>query len=382
MRYHLGAAFAVALAASVTPAIVTPVMAAVEVGQLDCRGASQQFIVGSITNLQCLFRPSSGAVRRPMTHRSGASASTSATISPPRSSGRCSRRTMSRPGSAERHLCWRVRQRDGRRRHRRQRAVGRLQQHHRAAAAERAGPDRPRRCRRHLGDGDAARPNRRVAVIVTAADRIQRFDCVSRRRASMRGGAFILTCLACLPGRCASASEERASLEWRTSDATQDAAVRTGRHCHALCRNGLSAWLSPLCCRSVPARSPRTISSSRSARRGVGETFVPELGQNAGIFKKHGLALDIFYTQGGGETIQVVISNAAHIGVAIGFLGTIGAYRQGRAGARHRLDLHRRQAIVLVCARRFADQVAARTPPARPWPIRPTAPRPTPRCWR
>ena len=63
--------------------------------------------------------------------------------------------------------------------------------------------------------------------------------------------------------------------------------------------------------------------------RGVGETIVPELGQNAGIFKKHGLALDIFYTQGGGETIQVVISNAAHIGVAIGFLGTIGAYAKG-----------------------------------------------------
>jgi len=63
--------------------------------------------------------------------------------------------------------------------------------------------------------------------------------------------------------------------------------------------------------------------------RGVGETFVPELGQNAGIFKKHGLALEIFYTQGGGETIQVVISNAAHIGVAIGFLGTIGAYSKG-----------------------------------------------------
>ena len=61
MRYHLGAAFAVAFAASVTPAIVTPVMAAVEVGQLDCRGSSQQFVLGSITNLQCVFRPSSGA---------------------------------------------------------------------------------------------------------------------------------------------------------------------------------------------------------------------------------------------------------------------------------------------------------------------------------
>ena len=63
--------------------------------------------------------------------------------------------------------------------------------------------------------------------------------------------------------------------------------------------------------------------------RGVGEAFVPELGQNAGIFKKHGLELDIFYTQGGGETIQIVISGAAHIGVTIGFLGTIGAFAKG-----------------------------------------------------
>jgi NitT/TauT family transport system substrate-binding protein len=63
--------------------------------------------------------------------------------------------------------------------------------------------------------------------------------------------------------------------------------------------------------------------------RGVGEAFVPELGQNAGIFKKHGIELEIFYTQGGGETIQIVISGAAHIGGQIGFLGTIGAFAKG-----------------------------------------------------
>ena len=63
--------------------------------------------------------------------------------------------------------------------------------------------------------------------------------------------------------------------------------------------------------------------------RGVGEAFVPELGQNAGIFRKHGIELDIFYTQGGGETIQIVISGAAHIGGQIGFLGAIGAFAKG-----------------------------------------------------
>src|SRR5215211_1534856 len=63
--------------------------------------------------------------------------------------------------------------------------------------------------------------------------------------------------------------------------------------------------------------------------RGVGETFVPELGQNAGVFKKHGLVLDILYTQGGGETQQVVISNSAQIGVAPGVMGVLGAYAKG-----------------------------------------------------
>jgi len=63
--------------------------------------------------------------------------------------------------------------------------------------------------------------------------------------------------------------------------------------------------------------------------KGVGETFVPELGQAAGFFEKHGLVLDVLYTQGGGETQQAVISNSAQIGVAAGFLGTLGAFAKG-----------------------------------------------------
>jgi NitT/TauT family transport system substrate-binding protein len=63
--------------------------------------------------------------------------------------------------------------------------------------------------------------------------------------------------------------------------------------------------------------------------RGVGETFVPELGQNAGIFKKQGLTLDVLYTDGGGVTQQIVISDSAQIGIANGFLGTLGAFSKG-----------------------------------------------------
>jgi NitT/TauT family transport system substrate-binding protein len=63
--------------------------------------------------------------------------------------------------------------------------------------------------------------------------------------------------------------------------------------------------------------------------RGIGETFVTEVGYKAGLFKKHNLTLDIFYTDGGGETQQAVISDSAQIGIASGFLGAIGVFAKG-----------------------------------------------------
>src|SRR5713226_2492719 len=63
--------------------------------------------------------------------------------------------------------------------------------------------------------------------------------------------------------------------------------------------------------------------------RGIGETFVTEVGYKAGLFNKHNLVLDIFYTDGGGETQQAVISNSAQIGIASGFLGAIGVFTKG-----------------------------------------------------
>ena len=63
--------------------------------------------------------------------------------------------------------------------------------------------------------------------------------------------------------------------------------------------------------------------------RGIGETFVTEVGYKAGLFNKHNLVLDIFYTDGGGETQQAVISNSAQIGIASGFLGAMGVFAKG-----------------------------------------------------
>ena len=66
-----------------------------------------------------------------------------------------------------------------------------------------------------------------------------------------------------------------------------------------------------------------------SPQRGSWEGAIPELGKETGIFTRHGLDLDILYTQGGGETLQIVISGAVDIGLSAGTLGTLGAYGKG-----------------------------------------------------
>jgi NitT/TauT family transport system substrate-binding protein len=66
-----------------------------------------------------------------------------------------------------------------------------------------------------------------------------------------------------------------------------------------------------------------------SPQRGSWEGAVPELGQQQGIFRKHGLELEILYTAGGGETLQTVISGAVDIGLSAGTLAILGAAQKG-----------------------------------------------------
>jgi NitT/TauT family transport system substrate-binding protein len=61
-------------------------------------------------------------------------------------------------------------------------------------------------------------------------------------------------------------------------------------------------------------------------QRGNWDTSVAELGTRAGIFKKHGLALEMLYTQGSAETTQAVISGSVDIGVGSGIMGVLGAF--------------------------------------------------------
>ncbi len=64
-------------------------------------------------------------------------------------------------------------------------------------------------------------------------------------------------------------------------------------------------------------------------QRGAWETAVPALGRRGGIFDKHGIKLDLLYTQGAGETLQAVISGSANIGVGVGIMGMLRAYAKG-----------------------------------------------------
>jgi len=59
------------------------------------------------------------------------------------------------------------------------------------------------------------------------------------------------------------------------------------------------------------------------------ENQAPTLGQDAGIFKKHGLMLDTFGTAGAGETLQPIISGSADIGIGVGVAGAMRAFSTG-----------------------------------------------------
>jgi len=79
---------------------------------------------------------------------------------------------------------------------------------------------------------------------------------------------------------------------------------------------------------SLAARADDTVRLAVGAPNNW-DTSIPEVGQRAGIFAKQGLKLDILYTQGGGETMQAVISGSVDIGIAAGTAAVMGAFAKG-----------------------------------------------------
>jgi NitT/TauT family transport system substrate-binding protein len=66
-----------------------------------------------------------------------------------------------------------------------------------------------------------------------------------------------------------------------------------------------------------------------AGQRGNWDTTIAEMGQRSGIMKKHGLNLEMLWTQGGGETQQAVISGSVDVGIAPGIMGVLSAFSKG-----------------------------------------------------
>src|SRR6266851_4594498 len=64
-------------------------------------------------------------------------------------------------------------------------------------------------------------------------------------------------------------------------------------------------------------------------QRGSWDAGLPELGKRDGIFKRHGLDLEILYTQAGPESIQALIAGSVDIATASGVQAAFGTFGKG-----------------------------------------------------
>ena len=64
-------------------------------------------------------------------------------------------------------------------------------------------------------------------------------------------------------------------------------------------------------------------------QKGAWDAGIVELGQRGGIFKKHGLNLDVLYTAAGPESIQALIGGSIDVAVASGVSAAIGTFGKG-----------------------------------------------------
>ena len=79
----------------------------------------------------------------------------------------------------------------------------------------------------------------------------------------------------------------------------------------------------------LPKASAEDTLKVANPQRGAWETSAPELGQQAGIFKKHGIVLDLLHTQGSDKAEQRVISGSADVGLGIDIMDVLRAYARG-----------------------------------------------------
>jgi NitT/TauT family transport system substrate-binding protein len=90
----------------------------------------------------------------------------------------------------------------------------------------------------------------------------------------------------------------------------------------ALCTLALLAGAS----QSAPAQDTLKVAVPQ---RGAWDAGLAELGQRGGIFKRHGLNLEILYTQAGPESIQALIAGSVDIATASGVSAAVGTFAKG-----------------------------------------------------
>src|SRR5882757_6112620 len=96
----------------------------------------------------------------------------------------------------------------------------------------------------------------------------------------------------------------------------------------------ITRFVTTLCAAVVIAGASQGARSEDTLRvaipqRGAWDAGVAELGQRGGIFKKHGLDLEILYVQAGPESIQALIGGSIDIAAAAGVSAAVGTFAKG-----------------------------------------------------
>src|SRR4051812_20004378 len=65
------------------------------------------------------------------------------------------------------------------------------------------------------------------------------------------------------------------------------------------------------------------------SQRGFWDSSFLEFAQKEGFLKEANLDVEFFYTEGGGQTLQIINSGSVDVAMSNGLLGTIGAYTKG-----------------------------------------------------
>jgi NitT/TauT family transport system substrate-binding protein len=72
-------------------------------------------------------------------------------------------------------------------------------------------------------------------------------------------------------------------------------------------------------------------------QKGFWDSSWVEFGEAAGFFKQAGLEVEVFYTEGGAQTIATVVSGSVDIAMSNGILGALRAYAKGGAATPYRI---------------------------------------------